>query len=131
MITYLIDTDWVIDFLKGKKDIVNKLSELKEKGLGISIITLLELYEGVYGSKNSEKHLKSLEDFLTVIKVIGIDEDIAKIFGKERSKLRKRGELIDNFDLIIACTCLHYKIRLLTNNIKHYKRIEGLKIGLK
>lgn len=113
------------------REIVNKLKEIKKKGLGISIITLLELYEGVYGSKNSEKHLNSLENFLTGIKVIGIDDEIAKIFGKERAKLRKKGELIDNFDLIIACTCLQYKVRLLTNNIKHYKRIEGLKIGLK
>ena len=45
MISYLIDTDWVIDFLKGKKEIVDTLLSLEKKGLAISVISLAELYE--------------------------------------------------------------------------------------
>jgi predicted nucleic acid-binding protein len=50
MISYLVDTDWIIDFLKGKREIVDRLSSLVNKGLAISIISLAELYEGVYAS---------------------------------------------------------------------------------
>jgi predicted nucleic acid-binding protein len=44
MISYLIDTDWVIDFLKGKRGVVDRLSSLVDKGLALSIISLAELY---------------------------------------------------------------------------------------
>lgn len=129
MIHYLIDTDWVIDFLKGKKETFDKLSELYESGLAISVISLSELYEGVYGSTNKEKHLTSLEAFLNGITVLDVNDKIAELFGQERARLLKSGKLIDNFDLMIASTCLYYDLTLLTNNLKHFGRIEGLKIG--
>ncbi|MFH0947511.1 MAG: type II toxin-antitoxin system VapC family toxin [Elusimicrobiota bacterium] len=55
MISYLIDTDWIIDFLRGKKDIVDKLTSLRDESLSVSIISLAELYEGIYASDNIEK----------------------------------------------------------------------------
>ncbi|MFH1860421.1 MAG: type II toxin-antitoxin system VapC family toxin [bacterium] len=131
MILYLIDTDWIIDFLKGKEEIVDKLTFLADKGLTISIISLAELYEGIYASNNPEKQMKGLHDFLTSITVLGIDDEIVKIFGKQRAMLRKEGNLIDNFDLLIASTCLYYDLILMTNNIKHFGRIKELKIGVK
>lgn len=129
MISYLIDTDWLIDFLKGKKEIVNKLTSLIDEGLSISTISLAELYEGIYTIENPAIELKGLNDFLSLVTVLGINEEIAKIFGKQRSILRKGGILIDNFDLLIASTCLCYDLILMTNNIKHFERIKGLKIG--
>jgi tRNA(fMet)-specific endonuclease VapC len=128
MISYLIDTDWIIDFLKGKEKVVAKLKSLADRGLAISIISLAELYEGIYASANPEKHLKSLSGFLTGVTVLGIDDGICAIFGKQRLILRKAGRLIDNFDLLIAATCLHYKLRLMTDNLGHFKRIKELKI---
>ena len=128
MISYLIDTDWIIDFLKGKRKVGEKLASLSDKGLAISVISLAELYEGIYGSNNLEQHLTGLNDFLKGVAVLGINDEVAKIFGQQRAKLRKEGKLLDNFDLLIAATCLHYDLRLITNNIKHFDRIEGLTI---
>jgi tRNA(fMet)-specific endonuclease VapC len=45
---YLIDTNWVIHYLDGHEDIVRRLKELQPKGLGLSVISLAELYEGIY-----------------------------------------------------------------------------------
>lgn len=128
MISYLIDTDWIIDFLKGEKKIVEKITSKINDGLSVSIISLAELYEGIYTSDNPEKHLKGLNDFLTGVTVIGIDDEICKLFGKRKTKLRKEGKLIDNFDILIAGTCLYHNLTLMTNNISHFDRIEGLKI---
>lgn len=128
MISYLVDTDWIIDFLKGERKVVEKLTSLVDDSLAISIIFLAELYEGIYASDSPEKQLKGLNDFLTGVTVIGIDDEIRKVFGKQRIKLRKEGKLIDNFDLLIAATCLYYNLTLITNNIGHFDRIEGLKI---
>ncbi len=74
--------------------------------------------------------MKGLHNFLTFVDVLGIDDEIAKIFGKQRAILRREGRLIDNFDLLIASTCLYYDLILMTNNISHFDRIKELKIGI-
>ncbi|RLE40014.1 hypothetical protein DRZ77_03190 [Candidatus Woesearchaeota archaeon] len=127
-ISYLIDTDWVIDYLNDKEPVASKVEKLREKGIGVSIITLAELYEGVYYSRNPEASERKLLGFLSGVAILGIDEGICKTFGKERGKLRKRGLLIGDFDLLIASTSLYYGIPLCTNNRRHYERIEGLSI---
>ena len=47
---------------------------------------------------------------------------------RERGRLRKEGKAIGDFDLLIASTCLHYDLTLLTDNIKHFGMVENLKI---
>ena len=127
-VTYLLDTDWVIDYLNDKEPTSSKIDELRDKSIGISIISLAELYEGIINSKDPESSEKLLLGFMSGISVIGIDEEICRIFGNLRGKLRKKGLLIDDFDLVITSTALCYEITLCTNNRKHYDRIEGLKI---
>jgi predicted nucleic acid-binding protein len=56
---------------------------------------------------------------------------LPRYLAKQRAILRKDSRLIDNFDLLIAATCLHYNLTLMTNNISHFDRIEKLKIGVK
>jgi len=128
MISYLIDTDRIIDFLKGDKKTVEKLTSLLDEGLAVSVISLAELYEGVYGSDNPERLMKGLNDFLTSVNVLEVNNEISGVFGKKRAALRKDGKLIDNFDLLIAATCLHYDLTLITNNTQHFERIEELNI---
>ena len=60
--------------------------------------------------------------------VYNIDLKIIVKFAEIRRKLRKNGNLIDNFDILIAATCLTNDLVLITNNLKHFERIEGLKI---
>jgi tRNA(fMet)-specific endonuclease VapC len=128
MISHLIDTDRIIDFLKGDEKTVEKLISLLDEGLAVSVISLAELYEGVYGSDNPEKSMKGLNDFLTNVTILDVDSEISRVFGNKRASLRKEGKLIDNFDLLIAATCMHYDITLITNNTRHFEKIEGLNI---
>jgi len=126
--SYLIDTDWIIHYLNGQKEIVKRLVSLRKEGLAISVISLAELYEGVYYSTNPEGDKKALDDFLTGVSILGLEDEICKIFGKERGKLRKLKIVIGDFDLLIAATCLCYNLTLLTNNIRHFRMVEGLNI---
>lgn len=126
--SYLIDTDWIIHYLNGQREIVKRLISLRKEGLAISVISLAELYEGVYYSINPEGDKKALDDFLTGVSILGIEDEICKIFGKERGKLRKLKIVIGDFDLLIAATCLCYNLTLLTNNTRHFKMVEGLNI---
>jgi tRNA(fMet)-specific endonuclease VapC len=125
---YLVDTDWVIHYLNGRDDIVNRVRALRPDGLGLSVIALAELYEGVYYSRDPEKDEQGLHDFLRGVSVLGIDEETAKIFGRERGRLRADGLLIGDADLLIAATALQYNLTLLSNNRRHFERIDGLRI---
>jgi tRNA(fMet)-specific endonuclease VapC len=127
-VRYLIDTDWVIHYLNGRDDIVRRLDELQPAGLGLSVISLAELYEGIYYSTDPQGNEQDLNDFLRGVQVIGIDEDACKIFGRERGRLRKAGQLIGDFDLFIAAAGLHCGLTVFTNNRQHFERVEGLQI---
>lgn len=127
-ISYLIDTDWIIHYLNGNRNIVAKLRSLEKDGLTISVISLAELYEGIYYSTNPDGNEKALNDFLSGVSIIGVEDVICRLFGKERGRLRQAKKMIGDFDLLIASTCLHHNLTLLTNNRKHYKMVEGLKI---
>jgi tRNA(fMet)-specific endonuclease VapC len=128
MLQYLIDTDWVIHYLNGRHDIVERLHVLRPDGLGLSVVALAELYEGVYSSRDPEKDEQGLNDFLRGVTVLGLDEETARIFGRERGRLRRAGQLIGDMDLFIAATALQYDLTLLTNNRRHFDRVDGLRI---
>jgi len=126
---YLIDTDWVINHLKGEKRVVRKLEELAPEGMAMSVVSLAEIYEGVYYSRDPAKSQQLLKEFLAPdLKVLNVDQEVCKIFGRERGKLRQQNKMISDFDLLIASTCLYYNLTLLTNNRKHFNMVEGLNI---
>jgi tRNA(fMet)-specific endonuclease VapC len=127
-VSYLVDTDWAIHYLNGREEIVNKLRSLRKEGLAISVISLAELYEGVYYSTNPADTEKALNYFLTGVSILGIEEEVCKVFGRERGRLRREGKTVSDFDLLIASTCLRWNLTLLTNNRKHYEAVKGLEI---
>ncbi len=124
---YLIDTDWVIHYLNGRVDIVNRLHALRPAGLGLSVVALAELYEGVYYSREPETDEQGLHDFLRGVTGLGIDEETSRIFGRERGRLRQSGQIIGDIDLLIAATALQYDLTLLSNNRRHFDRIDRLR----
>jgi len=124
----LIDTDWAIHYLNDHPGVIQRLGELQDDGLALSIISLAELDEGVFYSRDPEGDERALRDFLRGVTVLGIDEAICQIFGRERGRLRAAGMLVGDFDLLIGATALRHNLTLLTNNRRHFERIEGLRI---
>ena len=127
-LSYLIDTDWIIHYLNGNSGIVEKIGLLAKEGLAASIISVAELYEGIYYSTNPAGNEKALNDFLSGISTLGIEDEVCKVFGKERGRLRQEKKMIGDFDLLIASTCLHHRLTLMTNNRRHYEMVDGLNI---
>jgi tRNA(fMet)-specific endonuclease VapC len=129
ILSHLIDTDWIIHYLHGHGEIVKELISLSKKnGLAISIVSLAELYEGIYYSTDPLGNENALEEFLTGVSILGVDDEICKIFGRERGRLRKKNKIVSDFDLLIGSTCLNYNLTLLSSNRKHFEMIEGLQI---
>ena len=124
---YLIDTDWVIHYLHAHPAIVARLDALQPHGLALSIISLAELYEGVYYSRDPEGDEQDLNNFLRGVRVLGLDEAIVKIFGRERGRLR--AEVPSS----VTSTCsllplLQHNLILLTNNRSHFERVAGVRM---
>jgi tRNA(fMet)-specific endonuclease VapC len=123
---YLLDTDWAIHYLNGHPNIVRRLNSLSDQGCAVSVISLAELYEGVYFSSNPTGNAQALNDFLRGMTVLGIDDETCKIFGQQRGRLRAQGKVVGDFDLLIGVTGLRYELTVLTNNRRHFELISGL-----
>jgi predicted nucleic acid-binding protein len=126
--TYLVDSDWVVHHLNGHPAIIQRLQDLQPESLGLSVVALAELYEGVYYARDPEASERGLNTFLESVTVMGLDGETAKIFGRERGRLRAAGLMIGDFDLLIGATALRHNLTLLTNNRRHFERIDGLRI---
>jgi tRNA(fMet)-specific endonuclease VapC len=127
-LSFLIDSDWVNDHFNGVAHVTRRLKELEPRGLGLSVISAAELWEGVYFSRDPKRSQAMLEEFLSGVVILGLDEEICKRFGQLRGSLRKRGQIIGDFDLLIAASALRHQLTLLTNNRKHFEGIVGLQI---
>lgn len=124
---YLVDTDYVISYLKGKRKAVELLQKNKEK-LAVSVISLAEILEGIYGQAEQEKRTSELKDFLTGVKLLDIDKNVAEDFARIRARLRKKSEILESLDILISATARTYNLILITGNKQHFGRVEGLKI---
>jgi len=127
-VRYLVDTDWVIHYLNGHPGIVSRIQELSPQGIALSVVSLAELYEGVVYSRNPRDSEDALRDFLGGVELLGIDENTARIFGRERGRLRAKGQAIGDFDLLIGATALRLSLTVLTNNRRHFEAIDQLQI---
>jgi tRNA(fMet)-specific endonuclease VapC len=125
---HLVDTDWIIDHLSGVTAVTTRLTALRSAGLAVSIISLAELYEGIHYSRDPVRSEASLQRFLTGLPVLPIDDEVCRIFGRERGRLRQQGRTIGDFDLLIAATCLRHQLQICTNNRRHFEAVEGLSI---
>ncbi len=125
---YLLDTDIIIYSLKGHQAVAENLRKHYYDSIKISAITLMELYYGAYKSQKVESNLAKVKKIESSLEIIPVAQAIVEIFGMIKSNLEKNGKPIDDFDIILASTALSHNMVLVTNNEKHFKRINGLKL---
>jgi predicted nucleic acid-binding protein len=124
---YILDSDILIYFLKGEKEVVEKILFLPKEELYITIINYTELLYGIYNSNKIIQNEKKILPFLESFKILQFDKNSSKIFAQLKAKLKKQGQIIADMDLMIASITISNKAILYTNNLKHFNRIEGLK----
>lgn len=126
--SYLIDTDWIIDYLTGQPDARATLTALRADTLAISLITLIELYEGAYTSRDPDAAEAGLQAFLQRVTLLAIDQDVALAAARIRATLRRNRRPIKHrsLDLLIAATAIAHGLELVTRNRKDFADIPGL-----
>ncbi|HLG03640.1 MAG TPA: type II toxin-antitoxin system VapC family toxin [Bacteroidia bacterium] len=125
----IIDTDILVFFFRGNDKISKKFSEyLHQFGqLNLSIISYYEVMAGLI-YRGAEKQIREFELFIAANIVIHISDDSARRSAMVYSDLRKKGITIGSSDILIAGIALENDLTLITNNVKHFSAIGGLKI---
>lgn len=125
---YLLDTSICVFFLRGKLNLDEIIKEKGKSNCFISEVTVLELRYGAENSENPAKSHKAVDLFVNGITIIPIFGSI-KRYAKEKVRLRKVGKPIhDEFDLLIGVTAIENKLTLVTDNVKDFELLEGIKI---
>ncbi len=127
--TFLLDTDTCVYWLRGQDPVRSRLSQVGPENAAISIITLAELRYGASWSARPDENNAAIDDFISGIAVLGLDCDVACAFGEVKAELRRTGVLIADFDLLIGVTARTHAMTLVTNNVDHFRRINGLKLA--
>jgi tRNA(fMet)-specific endonuclease VapC len=121
---YLLDTNICIFFIKGKYDLNKKISAVGQENCFISEVTVAELKYGVENSKSIEPMRIIVEAFISKFSIIPIFSSL-DTYAKEKARLRKTGQLIDDFDILIGATAVTNDMIMVTNNVSHLGRIEN------
>jgi tRNA(fMet)-specific endonuclease VapC len=126
VVFHLLDTDIARYIIKGRSpEIENKLAIVPPDRIGVSAITKAEL---LYGLKrlplNHRLHI-GVHQFLKIVQVLAWDTDAADYYANIRHQLTTQGHLIGEMDMMIASHALAIGAILVTNNTKHFNRIDA------
>ncbi len=124
---YILDTNICVYLFKGKFEIDKKLINVGLENCSISEITLAELVYGAENSSKPEKHHELINSLIEDVSIIPIFDAI-QIYGKQKSRLRKQGLLISDFDFLIGSTAIANDMVMVTQNTREFERLEGIKL---
>jgi len=129
----VLDTSVLIEAERQRFEI-DKFTENREDEIfGLSVITIAELLHGVHRADSTKRRLKRsayVEKVIELFPVFIFEISIARIYSELWSDLSKKGIQIGAHDLIIGSTALSLGFSVATYNIRHFERIEGLKIEI-
>ncbi len=122
---YLLDTNICAYFLNGKFNLEAKIDEVGFENCLVSEISIAELKYGVEKSIYKEKNIKTLETFQTKFGILPIFPALG-IYAKEKARLKTKGKILDDFDLLIGATAIFNNLVLVTKNVSDFDRLEGI-----
>ena len=122
---YLLDTNICIFYLKGRYDLEDKINKAGWGNCFISEITVAELKFGAASSDNPTKRKPIIDGFIKKMQMLPIFSTL-DLYAEEKTKLRKTGNLIDDFDLLIGSAAVFNNLVMVTNNVAHLNRITGI-----
>jgi tRNA(fMet)-specific endonuclease VapC len=128
-LTFLLDTNICIYALKRRSPaILERLREAGPDEVALSVITVLELRQGAErGSKLEQAHGR-IDLFVAPMQVFPFGEEDARIAARIRMELSAKGEKIGDLDSLIAAQALARDLTLVTNNLREFERVTGLKV---
>lgn len=128
---FLFDTDAISEILRRRplRGYVAWLSAIPRVDQFTSAVVLGELFKGAYRSADAPRHLRNIETrVLPAVTVLPYDVEIARVYGALRAQLEEAGRVLADADLQIAATAVHHDLELVTGNLRHFRRIDALRV---
>jgi len=125
---YLLDTSICVFFLRGRLNLNEIIKDKGRKNCFVSEITVAELRFGAENSNSKTISHATVDAFLAGLSIVPIYGSI-HLYAKEKVRLRSIGmPMNDEFDLLIGVTAIQNNLVLVTDNVKHFARLDGIKI---
>lgn len=128
MLKYMLDTNIAIYVIKRRPAEALLKFNAHASQLCVSAITLSELLHGVEKSAQPERNLLQVEDFISRLEVLPYGLKAAAHFGEIRADLERAGTPIGVNDLHIAGHARSEGLVLVTNNLREFARVKGLRL---
>lgn len=130
---YLVDTNIIISFFRGKKTNIDFINKNIEQGLAVSIISYAELIHGAQKSARPQRNLNLIKQFFNLpgISLLLFDKVAATEYGLLMAELEKKGNQLDPLDLLIAATAKRHKLTVLTTDKRHFPRLKNFGVKIK
>ncbi|HDS1818256.1 TPA: tRNA(fMet)-specific endonuclease VapC [Pseudomonas putida] len=128
MLRYMLDTNICIFTIKNKPQRVREAFNRHHGQLAISTITLMELIYGAEKSDYPERNLSVVEGFAARLEVLDYDSHAAEQSGQLRAELARSGMPIGPYDQLIAGHARALGLILVTNNLREFQRVPGLRV---
>ena len=127
--SFLLDTDTCIDFLRGRHAAVRERLRARHPGsIGVSVVTAAELRHGAERSARPAESHVVIDAFLADLEVLPLDEPVALEYGRIRAGLERTGRSIGANDLFIAAHARTLGRTLVTGNGREFSRVAGLRL---
>lgn len=123
---YCLDTNIIVEILRGDLTLKSKIEENKEQ-IFITPITICELYRGTFGHVHKDKKVSDVENVIQYFEILDLDLASCKEFGRNYKKLSDSGNMITEFDLIIASIVKTNNLIFVTRDKKHFEGL-GIKV---
>jgi tRNA(fMet)-specific endonuclease VapC len=126
---HLLDTNICMYHLNGRHpEIEERLRELQRSERGTTSITVAELHYGARRSSRAEANLLAAERLFSALVIFDFDRRAAAEYGRVKHILGSAGQPIGRADLFIAAIALSHEATLVTNNVREFSRVPGLRI---
>lgn len=120
---YLLDTNAAIAVLEERHTLPGVSGEVE---VFLSLVSLGELFFGAFKSTRIEANLERVQRLAVACPAVPFDEETAKVYGRLKSELRRKGRPIPDNDLWIAANAVQHDLVLLTKD-EHFDEVEGLR----
>lgn len=129
MARYLLDTDICSYIMKRSHlALLERIRSVPIADQALSVVTAAELLYGVKLSTKQKQAREAFNAFVRHLEVMEWPAEAAEHYADIRADLKRRGEMIGANDLLIAAHARSLKAILVTNNIREFGRVKGLKV---
>jgi tRNA(fMet)-specific endonuclease VapC len=125
---YMLDTDTFSALVNGSPQALNAYAKNATHGIGISVITQGEIALGRSKKQLGAAKTARIDYFLAQSSIVTLSEDVAEHYAAIRSALEQSGQPIGPNDTWIAAHSLSLGATLVTNNVREFKRVKGLRV---